>query len=265
MNKIPSPEQICRILDIPNIVRNQKDESGKHGSIIGYFKVLANEANADYQKEINKLEKKMRDLNFSQIINKLNNLVRDFRSSKDSFLISILPELKKLYEEIKLRKQNVKSFATKNAIKNRDPDPIVSNFSVAFWILLIALMEVMFNAKFFSTSSSQGLFGGAIQAVVISVINIILAFLLGRFCYPQLNHSQPSNKRIGKVLSFLILVCSLAFQFLAGHYRSALDMQNTSDAFWLALHIKENFFAIKSLVAFTAVGIGSFILKFILV
>ena len=122
MNKIPSPEQICRILDIPNIVRNQKDESGKHGSIIGYFKVLANEANADYQKEINKLEKKMRDLNFSQIINKLNNLVRDFRSSKDSFLISILPELKKLYEEIKLRKQNVKSFlrTSKNAIKNRD-------------------------------------------------------------------------------------------------------------------------------------------------
>lgn len=104
----------------------------------------------------------------------------------------------------------------------RRPARDVPSGVVTYGIIAVAgLIEVLGNAIFLRVNDDLGYLGGVIGAIVVSVINIIIAFGFGRFLIPLKNLTDPLKKFIGTASIFVWLALALFWNLLAAHYRDA--------------------------------------------
>lgn len=146
-------------------------------------------------------------------------------------------ELHILQQEVKRRKQDYVDFREREKI-TRAPDPKRNIWEVLALILFVALIELAGNTYLFSVGNDLGLLGAVIEAVVVPVFNILVAFLLVLVGVKQLNRRALHRKLVGLVSLVLLIVFAVGFNLLVAHYREAIGAGVRDQAQYLAI---ENF------------------------
>lgn len=134
------------------------------------------------------------------------------------------------------------------------------------WVVVVVIVEGMFNSYFFAPASGHGLFGGFATALFIGVVNVGFAFVGGvlGLRYAK-NHCNPVFNLTG--LAWFLLCMSVCFLMIsmATLYRGHLEILQTED--WdseiianeanrraieslVALNIKELFGSVNSVILF---------------
>ena len=143
--------------------------------LIRFFKNLASKEKNHIKDAVSSYKAQMSETFHSRIIEDLNGLPKVLEMHNNNSRHENEQEFVKLGREVDNRESTVKKFATTNGLK-REPRPQNNPLQVTFWITAIVLLETALNATFFSVGSDRGLLGGAIQAFVISFLNVMGAW-----------------------------------------------------------------------------------------
>ena len=158
----------------------------------------------------------------------LDNAVNKIEAELKKEYESQAEELEELKKDAELRQDDVDKFKKENKLK-REAIYKDSYLMMAATILAALVIETGLNSSLLADASNFGLFGGASQAIIISVINISLGLVVGMGAWPKTNHIDKVQSTLGYF--FLILGSSavLVFNLLIGHYREVL-LENPDDS-----------------------------------
>jgi len=149
---------------------------------------------------------------------KLEGDLQQIRFQRQKILIGNGPVLADCLREEKNRLADLEHFKAENGLMRDAHYP--SSPLLAFGILsVLILLEAGTNGVLFADSSDQGLFGGWLEALVLSIANVGAAFLFGRIVLPQL-HRRGFIARAGAILLALAGAAALiAVNLIGAHYR----------------------------------------------
>jgi hypothetical protein len=109
----------------------------------------------------------------------------------------------------------------------------------ARYALLLALIgcEGAANAYFFSQGMESGIIGGFIGAALFAALNLLVAFVLGKFAVPFVFHQRVVVKLFGFLGAALAIVCIIVIGLSIAHFRDVLiaDGSEPAKAAWLSL------------------------------
>lgn len=149
---------------------------------------------------------------------KLDDNLQQICFQRQKVLIANGPVLAGRLREERNRLADLDHFKAENRLV-RDahyPESPVLGLGVLF---ILVLVEAGINGVFFADSSDQGLFGGWLEALVLSITNVGAAFLFGRIVFPQLHRRGVLLKAGALVLSIASLSALLAINLFGAHYR----------------------------------------------
>ncbi|MDB2343815.1 hypothetical protein N9V62_03905 [Porticoccaceae bacterium] len=164
-------------------------------------------------------------------------------------------ELEDLKNEAQVRQDDVDKFKKENKLKleaiYKD-----SYYGIIISILIALFIETTLNSSLLAEASDFGLFGGASQAIIISVINISIGLVLGMAAYPKTNHIDRIQSTLGYVYLLIGSAIVLIFNLLIGHYREVLN-KNPDDSGIAALkQFSEGMFSLTDIESIFLVFIG---------
>ncbi|NDP47496.1 MAG: hypothetical protein GZ085_03725 [Sulfuriferula multivorans] len=135
------------------------------------------------------------------------------------------------------------------------PDSNVLHFGIVF---LCLVAEGIANAYFFS-DNSLGLIGGFLEALLISLANVVASFMAGWLCLREINHKSTVRKALG-LIGFMVIVVFLVFLHLASaQYREALQRSGDVE-FFTSLAFNPS--TLQDMQSFLLMGIGAVISLF---
>jgi hypothetical protein len=109
----------------------------------------------------------------------------------------------------------------------------------ARYALLLALIvcEAAANAYFFSQGMESGLIGGFIGAAIFATLNLVVAFVLGKFAVPFAFHHHSAIKFVGVLAVGLAIACMIVIGLAIAHFRDVLiaDGSEAARAAWVSL------------------------------
>jgi hypothetical protein len=124
-------------------------------------------------------------------------------------------------------------------------------------LTLLIGVESAFNGAFFAKGSEFGLLGGVVIAIVISFINVIVAFFLGLFPMRWINHRNFIIKLAGLVLSITGLTTLIGLHCFSAHYRDAIAIVGEDKAMSSAVQTLEAApYVLADLNSYYLFGIG---------
>lgn len=160
-----------------------------------------------------------------------------------------------LRRECRDRRNDLAEFKNENDLR-REAKPKTDPMILLMWVAGIVTVETALNATFFAAGSDRGLMGGAIQAFVISFINVYTAWIGGRHCWPRLNHVDATRRTTGIVACLMVGGIIVSLNLFAGHYRSALEQDPFSAVVQAVLTFADNVFGISSAQGWLLTGVG---------
>ncbi|MDA9839519.1 hypothetical protein N9B97_01875 [Porticoccaceae bacterium] len=130
-------------------------------------------------------------------------------------------ELEELKKEAEVRQEDVDKFKKDNRLKRE------AIYKKSYWMMIAIIMgalvvETLLNSTLLADASDFGLFGGASQAIIISVINISLGLAVGMAAWPMTNHIDRVQSTLGYLSLLVGGIVVLIFNLLIGHYREVL-------------------------------------------
>lgn len=149
---------------------------------------------------------------------KLDGDLQQSRFQRQKLLIANGPALADCLREEKSALAGLESFKAEHRLTRDAHYP--SSPMLAFGILsMLVIVEAGINGVLFADSSDQGLFGGWLEALVLSITNVGAAFLFGRMVLPQLHRRGPGVKAGAIVLCLAGVAAILAINLAGAHYR----------------------------------------------
>ncbi len=189
----------------------------------------------------------------------------EFLQNITTFKESAKQRIKDLKHELNIKKNDLKNFKIANGLSREASYPSSKILYIGI-IMLILLSETMLNAYFFAKGNELGLIGGAAQALIISVINMTLAFFLGSFLVKRLNLVTLGAFARYAVISALIFsaILILFFNLLVGHLRVQLGIDPENAYVNSILAFQENPFGLYEFdsLILVLVGLLSFLIAF---
>jgi len=137
-------------------------------------------------------------------------------------------ESKIIQQEFNLAKKDLYSFKTEHKIIRQEQSSTKPLLNWAI-VLVIVFAESILNASFFAKGSELGLLGGVVQAFVIVMINVLVANLVVLLIRRRNLITNSGIEKLGyTLLSGILVIATVCFHFLVGHYRDALriDFEN---------------------------------------
>jgi len=149
---------------------------------------------------------------------KLDDDLQQIRFQRQKVLIANGPVLADRLREEKSRLADLEHFKTENRLSRDAHYP--SSPVLAFGILsILVLVEAGINGVLFADSSDQGLFGGWLEALVLSITNVGAAFLFGRMALPQMHRRGLLIKAGAAILCMAGCAALIAINLAGAHYR----------------------------------------------
>src|ERR1051325_271284 len=146
------------------------------------------------------------------------NAVSDLRAA----IVNDKNHLHVLREQVTERDGEFIAFRKRNQL-DRPPHlrPAGGELIVVLLFILFVLVESVLNGMFFAKGSETGLIGGVLQAFVLSLLNVGLAFAFAWKLLPFLFDRRRDKKVIGWACAALFVVWLLSITLFIGHMRDA--------------------------------------------
>ena len=158
----------------------------------------------------------------------LDNAVKKIEAELKKEYESQAEELEELKREAEVRQDDVDKFKKEHRLKCEASYKDSYMMTIAT-ILGALVIETALNSSLLAEASDFGLFGGASQAIIISVINISLGLIVGMGAWPKTNHIKRIQSTLGYIFLVLGSAAVLTFNLLIGHYREVL-IENPDDS-----------------------------------
>jgi len=167
----------------------------------------------------------MRVSDITTILAEAKYASEEFVQNITTFQESAKQRIKEIKHEYRVRKDDLEKFKAKNNITREASYPNSKILYIGI-IMVILLSETSLNAYFFAKGNELGLIGGAAQALIISLINVVSAFFLGGYLVKKLNLVKKSPVLKYGVLASLLGFATviLFFNLLVGHLRVQLGI-----------------------------------------
>ncbi|MGO8953007.1 MAG: hypothetical protein ACLPWS_09590 [Rhodomicrobium sp.] len=160
---------------------------------------------------------------------KLDDDLQQIRFQRQKVLIANGPLLADRLREEKSRLADLEHFKTESRLSRDAHYP--SSPVLAFGILsILVLVEAGINGVLFADSSDQGLFGGWLEALVLSITNVGAAFLFGRMALPQMHRRGLLIKAGAAILCVAGCAALIAINLAGAHYRDFKAEAASADA-----------------------------------
>jgi hypothetical protein len=185
----------------------------------------------------------------------LDNAVNRIEAELKKEYESRAEELDEVKKEAQVRQDDVDKFKKENRLK------LEANYKDSYtWtiaaILGALVIETTLNSSLLAEASDFGLFGGASQAIIISVINISIGLVVGMAAYPKTNHIDRIQSTLGYAYLLIGSASVLVFNLLIGHYREVL-IKNPNDSGIAAVkQFSEGMFSLTEIESIFLVVIG---------
>ena len=146
--------------------------------------------------------------------------------------------LSELADNAAIRERELEDFRDRNQLARPATYPEGSATFARYAVLLaLIVFEGAANAYFFSQGLESGLIGGFLAAGLFAAVNLVTAFVLGKYAVPLLFHHNRAIIALGAAAAVFAVVCMLAVGLTIGHFRDALiaDAAEPARSAWLAL------------------------------
>lgn len=156
-------------------------------------------------------------------VNRARQADQEFERKAGALLTEQDAAVRGLGEIARKRKTELESFRFEHQLLREAHFPTGSGsfLRYAFLVALIVI-EGLLNATFFARGLDTGLLGGFTEAGIMAFINVLIAFLMGKFAISYCNHVRALPKTLG----ILALAAALAVMGCIGlgiaHYRDSL-------------------------------------------
>jgi len=89
-------------------------------------------------------------------------------------------------------------------------------------LLFIVVLETIINSYFFARASDFGLLGGAMQAAMVSIVNVAWSFIMAVIAYRALHYRSAFKKLAGMVGVTVHIVTAIVINLAVAHYRDLI-------------------------------------------
>ncbi|MEY4265080.1 MAG: hypothetical protein RL373_1648 [Pseudomonadota bacterium] len=106
-------------------------------------------------------------------------------------------------------------------------------------LMLLVILEGVFNAGFFAEGLTTGLLGGFLYAVSMASLNVFGCFILGKTAVRWAFHIRPAIKILGLSALALAISFMVSVSLAIGHLRNAILLESnnpTQDAWFSLIH-----------------------------
>ena len=184
---------------------------------------------------LNILSQDLGKRNVTQDVNRARQADKEFERKASAALSEQEGLLSSLGETAKRLKGELEDFRAKHRITREPNFPSSSGQYLRYAILLLLVaIEGTLNAGFFSQGLSTGLLGGFATAGVLAVLNVVAAFVFGKFAVRYWNHTSIGPRMLGLGCFVAAVAVMTGIGLGIAHYRDSLTSE-AADAAKVAL------------------------------
>jgi hypothetical protein len=190
-------------------------------------------------------------------LNRARHADREFDRTASGLIAEHESLLRILAETARNREAELGSFRTRNQLSHEADYPTASGSFLRVGILFVLIVvEGLVNARFFAEGLNEGLLGGFAQAGMLAAMNVIIAFMLGKYFVPYLWHLQLVKKIYGMIsLAFAIAVmCAIGMGI--AHYRDSLVAGVTDPGQEVLRILRENPLSLRDVFSWMLFGVS---------
>jgi len=163
--------------------------------------------------------------NLIQRINKALAAGQSFESNVNAVITRRDSQLERLAQAKHRRQVELEQFKVMNGLTRDAKVPgKLSKWSKRAALLVCVLVEGLLNANFFAQGLDDGLVGGFFYAFLLALVNVSLAFVIGRHLVPYVVHRRSGLKLVGVLGLALMLVCVGGVGLAIAHFRDTLTV-----------------------------------------
>ncbi len=152
------------------------------------------------------------------VLPRLDADLQQVRFQRQKTLIANGPALASHLREERSRLADLERFKSENRIRRDAHYP--ASPMLGFGILsILILVEACINGVLFAESSDRGLLGGWLEAMVLAITNVGVAFLVGYIVLPQVNRRAILTKAGAILLALAGFAALVAVNLFGAHYR----------------------------------------------
>ena len=174
----------------------------------------------------------------SALVNHALSAERTFERRAASRLAEHEMLVKELAANAAARHRELEEFRARNYLTRSATYPEGSAVFARYALLLaLIVFEGAANAYFFSQGLESGLIGGFLAAGLFAAVNLVTAFVIGKFAMPLVFHVHTVLKVLGVLAIAFACVWVTAMGLTIAHFRDALmaDLTEPARIAWLSL------------------------------
>jgi hypothetical protein len=166
-------------------------------------------------------------LNLDDHFRQITLAAGDCQSKIDIFVKSQTQSLKLVYEDLERKRYQYRKFRTDNRLKDIEPAYSPTPLFHFAIVIVFVILEAFLNSNFLARGSEFGLLGGALQSIIFSAINFMLALVFFYFGYQPSTHVNPYIKNSGRFFLVVYFCVLLSVNLVFGHYVDAFDSSSS--------------------------------------
>lgn len=187
--------------------------------VIGMIESAQAQAQKTCESELKAYRQGLVALDFREQLSSIDLETAKQRAEFDQNVDKAIVALSREQQNLRTKKEDLQQFKEQNGL-SREPQPRSRDdkiFNIGI-IAVLFLIETFGNASFLARGNEFGLFGAYTEAVVISFVNLGIAFLLGVLVV-NFNHIHSSRKAVGIASAVVFTAFALLFNLMVAHYR----------------------------------------------
>lgn len=213
------------------------------------------QAKARIQQDANYKEMEIANLSLERDLADLSALPETFVNTIDREYQESESELKQLKVQYTVALDDLQAFKRQHGLRREADYPLSKTKSVGLLFFML-IIETVLNANFFAQGADLGFLGGAIQAFVISVLNVSIGCMVGAFILRWKNHISSFRSLLGLIGTILCGTIALIGNLLVGHYRDAMSIDPDNGARVALIQFLDGPFSLQDFNSWILVALG---------
>ena len=195
------------------------DLDSKEREVVGYIESAQSQARQICSDELNIYEERLIKLNFRERLIDIDLEISKKQTEFNQKADEAKDELRQEQKNFIAREEDLKQFKKQNDLDRELHAPSgAKKVLLAGVIALLFLIETIANTSFLAKGNELGLLGAYTEAIVISFLNLGIAYLFGRLA-TNCVHIRWIRKFVGIFVAIGFIVLTIFLNLMVAHYR----------------------------------------------
>ncbi len=224
-------------------------------AIVGSIDEMLNEARRNAEEQLNTITVRLGGVDPASALSAVRNLPIDTEMQIERAKGDFHDRLVTLRQHELEMIRELNYFQTANDLHRIAEYP---RSDILHWAVVgaLVLIESIANSFFFAGGSDLGLIGGALQAMLISCVNIGAALLSGMYAFRNMHHVNPVRHHFAAAGTAAFVAFMIFFNFATAHYRAQLGIDPVTAIVKALASLFRNPFAINDFDATVLLCVG---------